>query len=120
MNVYPPSDDTFLMLEALDADAERLRALQPRLCLEIGSGTGAISAGLGQICNRHGISTPYFFAVDKNPAAAVLSSAILGDWLAPGMPSDAVQGSLVQSLRIDGLVDLGLFNPPYVPTSPEE
>jgi release factor glutamine methyltransferase len=29
-------EDTFILLDALEADAARLRALKPRVCLEIG------------------------------------------------------------------------------------
>ena len=32
------TEDTFLFLDALEEDAERLKALQPSICLEIGYG----------------------------------------------------------------------------------
>lgn len=35
-DVYEPAEDTFALLDALEADAQRLRGARPRLCLEIG------------------------------------------------------------------------------------
>jgi release factor glutamine methyltransferase len=34
--VYEPAEDTFILLDALEADAERLRREKPRLVVEIG------------------------------------------------------------------------------------
>lgn len=39
--VYEPAEDTFLLCDALAADARRLRAARPALLLELGPGTGA-------------------------------------------------------------------------------
>ncbi|RNF27287.1 N5-glutamine methyltransferase MTQ2 [Trypanosoma conorhini] len=41
-NVYEPEADTFLLLETLDKDADLLRALRPRRCVEIGCGSGTV------------------------------------------------------------------------------
>lgn len=38
--VYEPAEDTFILLDALEADAERLRREKPRLVVEIGWVTG--------------------------------------------------------------------------------
>lgn len=65
---HKKTEDTFVLLDALEADAEHIRALAPRLCLEIGrvlsklcyhpyqdvdfasrSGTGVVSTFLAQI-----------------------------------------------------------------------
>lgn len=34
--IYEPAEDTFILLDALEADAERLRRDKPRLVVEIG------------------------------------------------------------------------------------
>jgi len=98
-SVYPPSDDTYLVLEALHADAVKLQKLQPRICLEVGTGTGVLSIGLGLVLQMLGVSMPVFVAVDKNPDATLVTAAlfqqsgdaacsqqhradILGGWLA--------------------------------------
>ena len=35
-HIYEPSDDTFLLMDALEADTVALQALRPRIVLEIG------------------------------------------------------------------------------------
>ena len=35
-HVYDPAEDTFILLDALEADAPRLVNFQPFICLEIG------------------------------------------------------------------------------------
>lgn len=49
MRVYEPAEDTFLLLDALEEDADHLRALKPTICVEVGSGSGCVSAFLGRI-----------------------------------------------------------------------
>lgn len=35
--VYPPSEDTYLLIDALESDADRIKALGPgTVCVEIG------------------------------------------------------------------------------------
>ncbi|WFD25214.1 peptide chain release factor N(5)-glutamine methyltransferase [Malassezia nana] len=88
-SVYDPAEDTFALLDALENDADEIRAYAPRLCVEIGSGSGCVSAFVGQLLGGN--------------AEPILTSIL--DALNP---------------RIEGLVDLLLFNPPYVVTSDEE
>ncbi|KAF8271310.1 hypothetical protein EI94DRAFT_1720883, partial [Lactarius quietus] len=57
--VYEPAEDTFILLDVLEAAANTIRSLAPRVCLEIGcdnkhlpmlsSGTGVVSSFLAQI-----------------------------------------------------------------------
>lgn len=129
--VYPPSDDTFLLLEALADDLPLLRELSPRLCLEIGSGTGAALAGLamllsaqeatGAVGSRAQPARPLLVATDKNPDAVACTRTTLArhGGSAPAV-NMVVQSSFVSGMRLAGQVDVGLCNPPYVPTPPEE
>eukprot|EP00931_Biecheleriopsis_adriatica_P045507 TRINITY_DN26067_c0_g1_i2.p1 TRINITY_DN26067_c0_g1~~TRINITY_DN26067_c0_g1_i2.p1 ORF type:complete len:247 (+),score=45.91 TRINITY_DN26067_c0_g1_i2:19-759(+) len=126
LEVYPPSDDTFLLLEALATDAHRLQVLRPSICLEIGCGSGAVSAGLWEVLRGHaGGSTdlaprkgPLLLAVDKNPAAVACTASLLRNRAVP-LP-ECVRSSLTSSLRLAGSVDIVICNPPYVPTEDEE
>ncbi|EOD31813.1 hypothetical protein EMIHUDRAFT_231461 [Emiliania huxleyi CCMP1516] len=53
--VYEPSDDTYLLLDALAADLAVLRAALPGVVLELGSGSGCVITGLAQILARGGV-----------------------------------------------------------------
>ena len=41
--IYEPSDDTFLLIDALYSDLEQLVSRKPFKCLEIGPGSGVVS-----------------------------------------------------------------------------
>lgn len=43
-DIYEPAEDTFALLDALEADAPRLRDARPRLCLEIGCFVAALQS----------------------------------------------------------------------------
>jgi len=94
--VYPPDDDTFLLLGAalaLVASGEKV--------LEVGCGSGFISAGLSPRADVIG--------TDINPHALVQSREA-------GV--EVVRTDLLAGIR--GLFDTVICNPPYLPTRPEE
>lgn len=106
MQVYEPAEDTFLMLDCL----EESLAGSLGLCVEIGSGSGCISAFLAKHYNIHMI------AIDINPIACktTLETAAFNH-----TNVDSLRGDLLHCIR-DGVVDLIVFNPPYVVTSSDE
>lgn len=116
--VYEPAEDTYLLMDALQAEAPRLRALSPAICLEIGSGSGAVTSSL---CASLRLAVPaLFLCVDINPRAAATTRATCAH---NGVrPFDMVRADLAQPLcdRLRGRVDVLVFNPPYVPTPPDE
>lgn len=95
--VYMPEQDTYLLLKAALAEVR-----PSDLVLEIGCGSGFVSREL------EGIALS-ILATDINPHA-VLAAKALG--------VDVVRADLFQG--INGRFDLILFNPPYLPTVPEE
>ncbi|MGQ0536439.1 MAG: HemK2/MTQ2 family protein methyltransferase [Methanobacteriota archaeon] len=100
-DVYPPSDDTWLLLSALDAQAgER--------AIEIGCGTGLVAIEAA----RRGARVA---ATDRNPRAVRLTDE---NAAANGVSIDVAAGDLFGPFG--GPFDLVLFNPPYVPTAPED
>jgi len=147
--VYPPSDDTFLLLEVLAADAVHLRALRPSLCLEVGCGSGAVSAGLLEVlcgaavtaaspeeapqsCGKRGAEGGVEGKVDPSPSPrqpaivaidknpfAAACSASILRDRGAAL-ADVVRGSLLSGLRMAGSVDILVCNPPYVPTEANE
>ncbi|XP_070786503.1 methyltransferase N6AMT1 isoform X3 [Enoplosus armatus] len=64
-DVYEPAEDSFLLIDALEKDAERLQLL-PCLCLEVGSGSGVVSAFLASVVGPSAL----YLCTDVNPAAA--------------------------------------------------
>mmetsp|Transcript_33664 Transcript_33664/g.108735 ORF Transcript_33664/g.108735 Transcript_33664/m.108735 type:complete len:244 (-) Transcript_33664:385-1116(-) len=116
--VYEPSDDTFLLLDALASDVACLRGQLPGVCLELGSGSGAVITGLSQILSRAGVpgSAAALMATDLNPAANAASARTAA---ANGASVQVLNMDLLHALR-PGVIDVLVFNPPYVPTSLEE
>ncbi|EST07923.1 Eukaryotic/archaeal PrmC-related [Kalmanozyma brasiliensis GHG001] len=115
--VYEPAEDTFILLDALEADAEALtRSLSAPLCVEIGSGSGIVTTFLSQI---FGSNTGTYIAIDLNPHA---NRCTVTTGKANGVHIEAIRTSLLSGLRsrLRGNVDVLLFNPPYVPTEEEE
>lgn len=94
--VYQPEADTYLLLDA----ARKVIKAGDRV-LEIGTGSGLISCELAKVAD--------VVATDINPHAALC---------ARGSGIDIVRSDLFAGIR--GAFDLILFNPPYLPTQPEE
>ena len=94
--VYSPEADTVLLLEAARAEVQAGDHV-----LEVGTGSGLIAAEIGRITR--------IVATDINPHA-VISARKDG--------VDVVRTDLFAGIR--GPFDLVLFNPPYLPTQPEE
>ncbi|CAD6892448.1 unnamed protein product [Tilletia laevis] len=154
-HVYEPAEDTFILLDALEQDQSALRgespftsyrqtsttptiegktspAKRPRLCVEIGSGSGCVSTFVGKIL---GSKSAAILSIDINPRAIDCTSRtgkanqvhlepVLGNMLsslksraASRQDSRQDGGQVEQSA---GLIDLLVFNPPYVPTLEEE
>ncbi|KAI0052901.1 S-adenosyl-L-methionine-dependent methyltransferase [Auriscalpium vulgare] len=115
-HVYEPAEDTFVLLDALEEDAQSLRTIQPRICLEIGSGSGCVSAFLGAIL---GSSSALYLCTDIN-SRATRCTFLTGQQNKVSL--NPINASLAQPLvkRLANSVDILLFNPPYVPTYEEE
>jgi release factor glutamine methyltransferase len=111
-HVYEPAEDTYLFMDALQKELPDLQATRPAIIMEIGCGSGCISAYLAK--NLHG---PAYIATDINPHAIAAARRTFD---ANGLPIDLVHGNLCAPFRLNKRVDVLLFNPPYVPTPTEE
>lgn len=94
--VYQPEADTMLMLKAARSEVKPGDKI-----LEIGTGSGLIAAELARDYE--------VVATDINPHAA---------FCARKKGLEVVRGDMFSGLR--GTFDLIIFNPPYLPTRPEE
>lgn len=112
-HVYEPSDDTFLLADVLSAEKDELQRRQPAICVEIGSGSGAVIAHLGSLLPSSSVA---LLATDINSAAA---SATRATATANSRDVQVVLSDLLRVFR-PGLIDVLIFNPPYVPTASEE
>ncbi|KAL3523220.1 hypothetical protein ACH5RR_016054 [Cinchona calisaya] len=116
--VYEPCDDSFALVDALLADRTNLLEHRPRICLEIGCGSGYVIASLALLLGGED-SGSYFIATDINPHAVSVTSETLN---AHGVHAELVNTDIASGLegRLMGLVDVMVVNPPYVPTPDEE
>lgn len=108
-HVYEPSEDSFLLLDALEIELPYLLEKKPSVCLEIGPGSGIIISALAKYLNyqRQG-----FFAVDINKFAC---DATKRTSKANGVNAEVINMDLLTAFKPNS-VDLLVFNPPYVPT----
>ncbi|VDM02634.1 unnamed protein product [Schistocephalus solidus] len=116
--VYPPSEDSFLFLDALEKDFTFLTEhLKPAVVLELGSGSGVISTFLSKLLR---IPT-MFIGVDISEKACLATKSVFMFNNSLGLV-DSVCGNLLSTFsdRAPGIADIILFNPPYVPTSVSE
>jgi len=113
--VYEPSEDTFLLIDALEQDLPFLQGLTITIVCEIGTGSGivitAISKALG--------SGKFYLASDINPKACSCASQTAE---VNSVDLEIIRCDLLTCFtdRLSGSVDLLIFNPPYVVTTSEE
>eukprot|EP00268_Persea_americana_P035259 TRINITY_DN347_c4_g1_i1.p1 TRINITY_DN347_c4_g1~~TRINITY_DN347_c4_g1_i1.p1 ORF type:complete len:281 (-),score=56.92 TRINITY_DN347_c4_g1_i1:1015-1857(-) len=116
--VYEPCDDSFALVDALLADRTNLLERQPRLCLEVGCGSGYVITSLALILGEENNGVHYF-ATDINPHAVEVTRKTLE---AHGVQAEVICTDIASGLatRLEGMVDVLVVNPPYVPTPEEE
>ncbi|KAI8809718.1 N6-adenine-specific DNA methyltransferase 1 [Cladochytrium replicatum] len=114
-NVYPPAEDTFLLLDALEEDADLIRQLTPTVCVEIGCGSGIVISFLSML-NGPGAA---YIATDVNVEAttASLETAATNK---VGVDFVLMEFTTALLARLRRSVDVVIFNPPYVVTPSEE
>lgn len=115
-DVYEPAEDSFLLLDAIEIEIATIEKLKPAICIEIGPGSGIISAGIGSALG----SGCFVIACDINPKACKCTLKTLA--VNHCSHSDIVNIDCLEGLshRMDGKVDLLICNPPYVETPETE
>ncbi|KAF9071358.1 S-adenosyl-L-methionine-dependent methyltransferase [Rhodocollybia butyracea] len=110
-HVYEPAEDTFLLLDALEADLDDLKAMNATLFLEVGSGSGCVSAFAAHILG----SSTLYLSTDINARACNCTRRTGAQ---NKVTLDSIQTSFINGFhpRLKRSVDIICFNPPYVPT----
>ncbi|KAH3760571.1 hemK methyltransferase family member 2 [Pelomyxa schiedti] len=124
--VYEPADDTFLLVDSISDDWDNFAAAQVNnssiFGLEVGCGSGYVITHIGLLHRARNCATPLaLFATDVNPLAGerCIKTSTINHVNVEVVVTDLVSG-LLPRLKSGGGVDLLVFNPPYVPTPPEE
>ncbi|KAL0118410.1 hypothetical protein PUN28_009221 [Cardiocondyla obscurior] len=112
--VYDPSEDSYLLIDALEVDLDMLQATKPGICLEIGSGSGIVITALAMALKKH---NSHFIAIDINPDACKITKRTSLD---NSVDVDVLQMNLLDCIQIKCTFDVILFNPPYVVTEYDE
>ncbi|XP_043286508.1 methyltransferase N6AMT1 [Venturia canescens] len=113
--VYEPAEDSYLLIDALELDLEKLKLSKPSLCLEIGSGSGIVSTALALAAAKSWPS--YFVAIDLNPEACKITKRTGRE---NNIDLEVVRMDLASALSKRHTFDLIIFNPPYVVTESRE
>ncbi|KAI8099990.1 S-adenosyl-L-methionine-dependent methyltransferase [Halteromyces radiatus] len=113
--IYEPAEDTFLLLDALEQDQDQIQALQPKICLEIGSGSGCVTTLLAKVIGSQAL----YLTTDLNQHAC---KATFQTGQKNQVDIECTRTNLVNGLlpRLFHSVDILCFNPPYVVTPSSE
>ena len=115
LQVYEPAEDTFLMIDSLEADYSFIKSRRPCICLEVGPGSGVVLTFLASIVGP----SSYYLAVDINPHATLCTKKTGEE---NGVHIETVVDDMLSSMKtkLSNKVDLIVFNPPYVVTDSAE
>eukprot|EP01069_Polyplicarium_translucidae_P009225 Polyplicarium_translucidae@DN32_c0_g1_i1.p1 len=113
-DVYSPSDDSFLFEDIVAEALASARVPACPLSLELGPGSGYVSAVAVKQLQRVG-GTHVALDISSLACATCASTARLN-----GLQWEVVEGDLLKPIARGTKFDFIFFNPPYVPTDDEE
>lgn len=110
-DVYEPSEDSHLFLDALEKDMDYILNRRPLLACEVGSGSGILITALATILKN----SCSYFSTDINFSACLATKKTSS---LNGANVESIGMNLTSMFRCQ--FDIILFNPPYVVTENEE
>ncbi|OII72201.1 uncharacterized protein cubi_01534 [Cryptosporidium ubiquitum] len=121
-SVYEPSDDSFLMEDALIVEKSEIMKLNPKFICEIGCGSGYLTACLLKIMKEleAEFPLPIAYLVDVNLKALEMSEKVISN-NEINCPIETIKMNLFTCFTKNrGLFEIIIFNPPYVPSTNKE
>ncbi|OAF69400.1 hypothetical protein A3Q56_02851 [Intoshia linei] len=113
-SVYPPSEDTFILMDALEDEYDFLKKLKPTIAIEVFTGSGVLSTFLSKL-----IESCFIISTDINNMAC--SAAAECCRVNNINNCDVINTNLTTGLeKLQGQVDVIIANPPYVPCLEDE
>ncbi|KAH8738972.1 HemK family methylase [Cryptosporidium ryanae] len=124
--VYEPSEDTFLVEDALELDKKSIIESNPNLICELGCGSGYLTSCLISIIKSDKNANkkmPLSYMIDVNIKALELSERLLKH-NHPEVSAEFIQMSLFSSFKTNNpnnyFFNIVIFNPPYVPSTNQD
>jgi release factor glutamine methyltransferase len=115
--IYEPSEDTFLLLDALEKDMSSLNEMKPLFVFEIGSGSGVVINFLAKHLKES--KKCLFYSTDINMDACKATQRTARQ---NKNDINVVNCDLIMPLvdKMKRKIDILIFNPPYVVTEMNE
>ena len=125
--VYEPAEDSFLLLDTLSSSTEKSwltkrfpNTIPTPLVLEVGTGSGVVIAFLASNAQEIFGSDIIAMGVDVNSIACAATALTVQKALQEQSSQSVFLGTVIADLSsavIPTVVDILVFNPPYVPTA---
>ena len=117
---YSPAEDSYLFLDTIEANMDEIMRSHPSppLCLEVGPGSGVISAFTSRaLADRQ--QSSMMITVDVNPAALYATQKTFA-CVGMSQSLECILGDATTCMFRRGVFDLMMCNPPYVPSDRNE
>ena len=131
--VYVPDSDSFCLMDAIEKDFMFISSQNPRIVMDFGSGSGVLSSHFRLIMQDARFKSQcilprlqYMYCVDINQCATKTTYETLKLNSIPQnqlFPYEVLSGDLSNSFLLSkfrNMVDIVLWNPPYVPSCIQE